>query len=542
MSVIDRITALFSPKKFNSLVTEAVKRELDTVHTWLGHTADAQRWELPSWTAYFSQADMYRLSPILGTAMDVLGDDVGLTDISVKRRVGEEIRDVVNHEFEYRVYGSIAYPNPLETKKEFLKATSIGYKLNGNHVWWLNRASWSERPDEMWTIPFENIKPIPDGQLYIKGYNYYPGNGKEAIQIPTWQVVHFKTYNPHNRFVGLSPLESLAETIVGNLGKRKTSARQYTEYGGAPQSILSFKDWISDDVFDDVQRAVRNAAMRNEMVILRGVGEGGAAWQSRTVSSREAEFIEGLQQDMVDVFNRMAPGLLAMLDPSANRSNAKEARATYSDNTLYPMLVEISSKINSEIMPAYGRNLFVEFDDPRQADTELELKVQQQYALTHTVDEINEKFYQGEPLGDERGKLFPVQINAQIGDGTKPMPVPQQLQPFQQGNVQPPTDEEGEDEQSEMDEGTKAALSDLEKWRRIALRKKNDKAFSFTSRAIPLAVMQGIKARLKAADSKEDIAALFDAQAERMKPKPHNDPMVVLRAIEAGVRAMENRR
>ena len=40
----------------------------------------------------------------------------------------------------------------------------------------------------------------------------------------------------------------------------------------------------------------------------------------------------------------------------------------------------------------------------------MELKEQEVYANTHTVDEVREKFYNDLPIGDERGDMFPMQI------------------------------------------------------------------------------------------------------------------------------------
>ena len=294
-------------KQFNAAVEEAVKKELDKVHGWLAETADAQRWDLPHHginPVYANQSDMYRLSPLLGTALDILADDVGLSNVNVKRRVGEEVRDITNHEYEMLQ----RTPNPLDSGLEFVRDTVMSYKLNGNAIWWLNRKSEYEKPLEMWNIPFEMVNPVPDKRLYISHYEYYPGHGKQPEILPTWQVVHFKTYNPKNRFVGLSPIESLAMTLQGNLGMRETKTKQYTEYGGSPPSILAFNDFVQNDAWSDLKTEVKAAALRNEMMMLRGVGERGVTWMSRAVNSKDAEFVENLKVDMEDVFNRMAPG------------------------------------------------------------------------------------------------------------------------------------------------------------------------------------------------------------------------------------------
>ncbi len=49
---------------------------------------------------------------------------------------------------------------------------------------------------------------VNDGKAHVKGYTYDPGNGTK-IPLEPWEICHFKTFNPHSRFVGLSELAAL---------------------------------------------------------------------------------------------------------------------------------------------------------------------------------------------------------------------------------------------------------------------------------------------------------------------------------------------
>lgn len=533
MKLVDRIASVLSPKRFNELVSEAVKRELDKAPRWLLDTADAERYGLPDPFVYMTQADMYRLSPILGTALDVLGNDIGLSKPNVKRRVGEEVRDVPNHEFETRVYGSLKYPNPLESGMEFLKATAIGRVLNGNHVWWLNRTSWYEKPAEIWQWPFERVRPVPDGRQYIKHYEYYPNGAKEPVIIPTYQIVHFKTYNPHSPFVGLSPLESLAETIVGDLGMRKTSAQAYTERGGSPPDILAFSEWIENEAWNEMKREIEKSSKENKTLRLRGT-KGDVKWMTRSVSNKESDFVQMLSSNMEDVFNRVAPGLLAMLGKDANRSTADAARATYEEKTHWTMLEEISAKVTSEILPAYGRNLFLEFDDPRVVDRALKLQEQEAYERSHTYNETRMEHYGDEPLEGEIGEML-------VGQ-TKAPDAPQPTQ--RQDNMRPNTETQPVDDQMEniSDDTTTVksqAIKALYGWRRQVKDGRWEKARKFSNPAISLDMERAIKAELKNITDPQQGVVVVERYIDSLKPKPHVEPLVLLRGLEAGVKALQ---
>jgi hypothetical protein len=91
MSIIDNLFYRFgfvNERQFNAKLTEAVKAEIDkTLPKWLGETADAERWTVPDHSIYANQADMYRLSPILGTAVNFLGGDIGTSKLNIKRGI-----------------------------------------------------------------------------------------------------------------------------------------------------------------------------------------------------------------------------------------------------------------------------------------------------------------------------------------------------------------------------------------------------------------------------------------------------------------------
>lgn len=521
MSMMDNIVN----RLFGARIAEAVKQELKNAPRWMLEQADVMQYRMPDPFIFANQADMYRLSPNLGTALDILANDVATGKFNVKRMEGEEEIDIPNHPFERLMRN----PNPLQSGMEFIRDTVTNYQLNGNSIWWLNRASWRDKPSEMWTIPFSLIQPIPDGRMYIKGYEFTPGDGRDPIFIPTWQVVHFKNYNPNNPFVGLSKLESLAVTLETDYGMRVTGKRTYVEYGGAPASILAFKDYVPNEAWNDIKKEKQQAAMRNEMMMLRGVGDG-VSWMARAMSNKDMEFIAMLRQGMIDIFNRMCPGLLAMLDPSATEANALAARATYSEKTLWVMMETLAQKVTSDVLPAFGEELKGEYDDPRVVDRNLELAEQREFAAYHTIEEVRAEYYGDDPLGDERDKLLVAQINAQSG-GIQEAPEP----PSFGGGA--PEENMGQDTGGD-DNSAKAAIDALYKWRKQAADGRTEKALRFTNAAIPVRMERAIKAALPSM-TKEQAVKLFDRHIESLKPKPRANVADILKGIEMGVKALE---
>ncbi|MCP4263650.1 MAG: phage portal protein [Planctomycetes bacterium] len=539
MSIIDTLFERFGYKnvqQFNALVEQATKAELENVHNWLGETADAQRWDMPGIEVFANQADMYRLNSNLGSAVDILSRDVSTAAFNVQRRVGEEVREIPNHPLEEL----LMFPNPLDSKLEFITDTVSNYLLNGNSVWWLNKADKHEKPVEIWPIPYEMLEPVPDKYSYISHYAYYPGMGKPPIRFETWEIVHFKTFNPHNRFFGLSPLESLAVTLRGDMAMRRTNKDAYTDHGGAPASVFAFKDFPSNEAWADIQQEVKSAAKRNEMIMLRGIGEG-LTWLQRSMSSKDMDYVSILEQNTTDIFNRICPGLLGMLAKNVNVATADAARVTYSEKTLWPMMETIAQKVTSDILPAYGRKLKGAFDDPRVVDRNLEMAEQDTYGKTHTIAETREKYYGDNPLGDERDDMLVVEVRTKAaasafnrGGDEGDEGEEEQGEPFE-NEEKPAEDETG---RLEKDDLSMKAIVDLKKWRTMALQKAA-KAEYFQSDVIPAGLLMTVKADLKAVKNKGEIAQVFNKAIEQMKPKPKANPADILRGIELGVRAIE---
>lgn len=511
MSIIDSIFERFgfiSQRQFQQRVSEAVKFELDQkLPRFLGETADAYRNMMPDPWLFMTQADLYRVSPILGTAIDILSGDIGTAKFNVKRMRGEDLIDIPNHPYELLLRN----PNPADSGLEFAQFKAANYKLNGNAVIWLNRADQFDVPDEMWPIPFHMIKPIPDKKMYISHYEYYPGNGKTPLRLERWEIVHYKTYNPNNRFVGMSPIESLLITILGDQGMRKTNTRNYNEYGGAPPSILAFKDFVPDPAWNEIQAKVAQQAKRNEMMMLRGAGDG-VSWMSRALNNKDNEFIQNLQQNMTDVFNRMCPGLLAMLSENATEANALAARATYAEKTLWPLMEVFAQKDTTDILPAYGIKLVGIYDDPRVVDRKLKLEEQTAYERTHTLKEVRKEYYQDDPLGDERDDLFVSQIK--VGSGQSEPPSAPPVAPVVPANA-PPT--QADNGAQNMDDAMKAALDELAKYERKAL-KRVGRAVDFTSHLLPKDVANAIQTRLPDCASADAVRALFLQARRKVQP------------------------
>jgi phage portal protein BeeE len=532
-------------------VQEAVKAAiLKDAPRWLLETADAERYNLPDPSVYGNQADLYRKLAVMAQTVDIASSAAAVTDFAVYRAAGDnEPKDIPNHPFERLM----RQPNPLDSRYEFLKGTVSSWMLNGNAYWWLNRESENAPPDELWMIPPHMIIPVPDKRMYLQGYLYYPGNGQELYLAPH-EIVQFKRYNPFSRFVGLSAIESIAMTAAGLLGMEAWNTKLFAENNARLPGILTFEQMVEDGVWNKIKEDTREASKKRELMMLRGVGQGGVNWLQNAVSQKEMEFLAGLSAGNKQIMDTLAPGLYTWLSGESTYSNAGANRAAFNELFLFPLHVMMGEKITAGILPSYAksspspeRTLLGKFEDVRFSDRQMELAEIDAYSKTHTIDEIRQEKYGDQPIGDERGKLLVTQVNAQSGGIQEPPP-----NPFTDRKPVDKDDPEGKDDKPERevdmkpeepkedDEAQKAQREELGRYQRAAL-KRVGKPYDFISDVLPDSLITSIKAKLATCTSETAVKAVFDAARDELKPRKvatGNDAAAVLQGIKLALDAL----
>lgn len=490
--------------------------------------AQAEAWMLPSYQLPEAQNELYQRLSWVQIAVRTIADTVATAGAQVMRQANEKNEQVTNHPFEVL----LQRPNPLMSRFALLAATASYYKLTGNAYWWLNKRSQSAPPDEVWLIPSHNIRPVPDERLYLRGYEYDAGQGQKLL-LPVDAVCHFKTFNPLSQFVGLSAIEALAGVAVGDMAMQKWNTNYFDKNNAKLPGALTFAQMVPDATWSEIQAQFKReyGGTERNLLMLRGVGDNAVSWVQMASSQKDMEFLAGRQSNKEEIYTAFGvpPG---MLDKNATEANATAAKAAFSEMTLWPLLVALSETITNTILPAYGPNLVLAFDDPRKTDRALELHEQAEYAKTHTIDEVREKFYEDAPIGDERGKL----LIAEITQGGIPgVDVPEKPAPI----IMPPGAQAAEEEGGETEDederltaekrvDTGRQLDDLRAWRRKC--KARGEFTDFVSEAIS----PGLRARIVSEASQqqdiEHVKAVFDAiitevKALRIIPDGATEPL-----------------
>jgi len=518
MGILDRL-GLAPKAQIESLRTEldTLKASMPKFEQWMLQTAGAEQYNMPDPSVFGNQAELYRKLSWVLLAVDITASSASLTPFSVARIIsGKEPKDIPNHPFEQL----LNHPNELDSRYEFLYATIAFWTLTGNAYWWLNRPDANTPPDEMWFIPSQMIIPVPDENMFLKGYYYYPGNGAEIL-LPPHEIVHYRRFNPFSRFLGLSAIEAIAIVAGGDLGMQKYNTTLFANNNGRLPSVMTFEQMVADPTWDKIKADTREAAKKREMLMLRGVGQGGVTWLQNAVTQREMEFLEGRRFNKEEIMTTIAPGSFTMLSENSTQANSVVGRATFFDH-VYGLQVMMGEKITSNILPRYGgRPLIGRFDDTRVVDKDMKLREQEAFERAHTLKEVREEIYGDDPLGDERDDL----MISELGKASKPDEEQPNNQPV--NNVIPDAVMPEKPEIEPQNDDAEKMSADLDRYRRKALKKIGG-AVDFESEYIPENVMTFIKAQLHGCKSEADVKRVFDAMKNQ---KPKSEVVLLAEAI-----------
>jgi len=387
---------------------DAKTASVDSSPSWMLADAHAQRYSIPDGTLYQNQADLYRRLSWVQIAVRAVASVVATCGFNVYRQrrsvVGAESRVALPyHDFEIL----LNRPNPLDSRYELLESTASYRLVAGNAYWWLNRESPDAKPTEIWPIPPYQIMPVPDGSNYLKGYAFSPHGylgttwlTAPPIPLELHEVVHFKSFNPNSRFVGLSMIEALSTIASADLKAQEYNANFFGEDNAKAPGALVFTDMVNDMDWERIQGDFKAhyGGNKRKMMMLRGAGQGGVSWLQMGLTQQEMQFLDSRTFTKEEIFALIAPGLASSLDVNATEANAQAGRASFMDMAVWPVLTSLAEKITNDVLPVYGRSLAGEFDDVRPKNRQLELLEMEAAERVMTINEVRKTYYSLPPI------------------------------------------------------------------------------------------------------------------------------------------------
>jgi len=447
----------------------------------------------------------------------------------VKRIEGEQLNSIKNHPFELL----LRKPND-KMDLSFLWIYTIKWmQLKGNAYWFLAPAAGNAKEIvEIWPIPADRVKPIPDKEKMLRGYQYTTLSGQSKIILPEY-VVHFQFPNPFTLLDGEVPLNAALLAMETEIGTGKFQRDTYVSGRGMPRSIISLPEETGERDFISLSAQIRHDFEEEQKVIITRAGDVKATTLGLTQKEMELIGQREFTRDEIDVVF-----LGYELHGKQTESELRQRYRMFQDTIIHPTHRLVAGQISVQALHRfYGEDLVYEFDDIRTQDRALNVQERNVYWRVKKFNEARQDLMLPPYEDDEIGNLpvplatDPAYVSALKGlsvVGTAPggkggndpksprrLPSPNAAMSESDAPVNQLSDaakDIPELPQAAIDEGIR---TELNRWRKVATKEsvagRNPGLYSFKSEVLPPRLYHAIRGGLLECDKTEtEIKTVFE--------------------------------
>lgn len=255
-------------------------------------------------------------------------------------------------------------PNRYMTEFDFWASIIIYHKLFGRCYFEKQRdgagnviALWPLRPDWVYIIPKSAIE--------IDYYQYKPDGVTEPARLEVENVLDLKMWDPLGMYETWSPVAVAAR--IGDVDNATTDfLKMFFQKGGAPPGLLKTMQKLSEAQVEIIRQRWTNRYGGYENWQAPAVLDSDASYQRVGLTFREMGFeqLDARNEARICMVIDIPPILVGAkvgLDRSTY-SNYREARASWWEDTLVPMYVNLNDGIQNQLVPDFGGNVEVRWN------------------------------------------------------------------------------------------------------------------------------------------------------------------------------------
>lgn len=310
----------------------------------------------------------------------MIRENAFLSNISAVRKA-VEFEEILDHSF-LDLKNNV---NNFQNGMDLMELTQLYQELTGNSFWHIKEDKMGI-PRELWVVPPQSCKIIPDKEKFISGYKYI--KGAEEITLAEREIIHFKMANPKSVYYGVAPFVSVAEEYGLNKSINTYEDAIFKNGGNNLSGVFETDSDLSDHEFErlklEIQQAFGGAKRGGIMPLL----DHGLKFKPVGSSPKEMSHLGGRAFVKEAILNAYGQAL-GMYSAEANRANSEAAIATYMQFTIAPRLKRMEQKINEKLIWRYDEKLFLMYDNCIPSDKEFELNQRIKHSQSG-IESINE--------------------------------------------------------------------------------------------------------------------------------------------------------
>lgn len=254
----------------------------------------------------------------------------------------------------------LAQPNDRTTGFELIRGTSADIAIYDTAYWWIAEKG---NATQLFRVPPHMMQPR-GGDVLTGPAAYDLMSLQGPITLLPEQVVDFSGYDPTDTRVGAPILESLRNVLAEDYAAsehRKGFWKNAARRDGVIERPADAPEWddTGREVFRESWQAAHSGANNaGKTPIL----EDGMKWNPDSFSPRDSEFIKGREWTLDMVATAMGiPLAMISRTQTPTFASMKEFHKVLYVDVLGPRNARIESVVNTQLVPRFGPDLFVEF-------------------------------------------------------------------------------------------------------------------------------------------------------------------------------------
>lgn len=373
-----------------------------------------------------SQIRSHKTKKITRKKEKYIRDNSALSQLPQVRKA-VEIEEVLDHP----LLNLMRNVNNFMNYFALFEMTNLFQELCGNAYWYLIEDRFGI-PQEIWPMPPQNMRIVPDRVSFIKNYIFM--KGFEKVEFPEPQVIHFKFPSPTNLYYGRGPLAAVTDEYNISININRYENFVFANMGRI-EGAFQTENELSQYEFDRLKEEIRQTFRGIENVGKSPLLEKGVTYKPFGLAPKELAFMQGRKAIKEAIVNAYGQSM-GLYDKDATRANAEVASFTHMKDTIRPRLVRMEEKLNEKLTPKFDEKLFVSFDDPVPIDKEHRLKEKESHLKTgyssinmeREVDNKDSVEWGDEPILNQN--LVPFSERQQGGNGANPPDNPDEEMSF----------------------------------------------------------------------------------------------------------------
>lgn len=254
----------------------------------------------------------------------------------------------------------LEYPNPQTDGNQMKQLIMIDYLMVGNS-YWLKHGD-AQRPSGLYRLDPRYVSIRPGKTRDVVEYVYQrPGDTER--RYPVNKVVHIKRPNPHSPYFGVGVIAGGHRVIDIELAMSR-SLGAYYENGTRLSGVLETERTLRPEMFNKIRRSF--GAMYSGLTNSYNVAvlERGMKFKPTASSAAEAEYRYLVPQvrNRIAAMFKLPLSMVGEVGQNDTGGANKEARRTWANDIMKPLIGRIDSQLNAQLVSQYGLRLVTDYE------------------------------------------------------------------------------------------------------------------------------------------------------------------------------------